>query len=129
MNKELLLPAATKEDIKRIYNSKSIKEIKSLIESKYPELLQTPVETAILEVGERVFGKKVLHMVENEESYVLVPLPNTNRQWTFDAFDYVKRFVEMYPESYPVHGVQAMVEKYIGNSGSHNYLVIKFVWY
>jgi hypothetical protein len=41
---------------------------------------------------------------DDDEVFILVPLPEVNKEWTLDAFDYVKRFVGANEGGSPVHG-------------------------
>lgn len=44
--------------------------------------------------------------------YVVVPLPNANTMWTFEVWNWVRRFVEEFPLCYPVHETYHKNDKY-----------------
>ena len=101
----------TKEQIEKI--EKKIEELQCEVEKLKDDECLTPIEIAIKNVGKFVYG----HTVEHDGMYVKVPLPESNRDWTFAAWDYVRRFCERYKGSYPTH--------YECNDNS-NYQYIKF---
>ncbi len=59
---------------------------------------------AIDKIGKFIEDDYVIKAIKiGKEWFVAVPLPNCNKEWTLEAFDYVKRFCNEYEESYPVH--------------------------
>ena len=38
-------------------------------------------------------------IVTNE--YIKIPLPSSNTEWTFEVWDFVKAFVDRFPDAYP----------------------------
>ena len=102
----------TKEQIEKI--EKKIKELQCEVEKLKADECHTSIEKAINNIGEKVFG----YPVEHDGMYVKVSLPNCNPEWTFEAWDYVRRFCERYKGSYPIH------YKHLDNS---NYQYINFI--
>ena len=102
----------TKEQIEKI--EKKIEELQCEVEKLKDEECLTPIEIAIKNVGKTVYNG---YKVEYDGNDVKIPLPDCNNNWTFEVWDYVRRFCERYKGSYPTH--------YECNDNS-NYQYIKF---
>lgn len=81
------------------------------------------IQEAVNEIGTEVYGFSV--RINEERGTIYLPTPNANRYWSLEVFDYVTRFIEAYPEAYPVHNAP---EKYrpAGLAGGNNPIVIQF---
>jgi len=111
------------------YNNSFSESHQQKLKESFPEaFILSPVEFAISKVGEYVlYSYRVRSVILKKGSYVLVPLPNANTDWTLAAFGYVERFVKKYPSSYPIHGVEAkMAIEALEISPNIDYLVICF---
>lgn len=127
-------------------------EGKKFLDKHYSKFFKSPIsiaaEEAISKIGipenskmlfnrpyanNKVVGFRYYYPEETfSRDYVLVELPNSNREWTFEVFDYIKKFVSVYKDSYPIHGEHAekVVKAYIDIDPEErldrNYLVIEF---
>ena len=141
----------TRELAIELYDQAGV-EGKKFLEKHYPKFFKSPIsidaEEAISKVGipensemlfnrpyatNKVVGFRYYNAEEAFSSdYVLVELPNANTEWTFEVFDYIKKFVSVYKDSYPIHGKRAekVVKAYIDIDPEErldrNYLVIQF---
>ena len=78
-----------------------IEELKNFVKN-YDKM--TPEEIAHYDFGRFEFGEKSEKINSwCDGKIIYIPLPNSNRAWTFAAWDYVRRFCETYPFSYPTH--------------------------
>ena len=122
---EITVSLAHLREIYRITNSS---EIKDIINTHYPKAARVSnANAAIQEVFEMYYTRFMIGRVEAVEfdgcEYVVVSLPNANTQWTLESFEYVKRFVEMHPDSYPVHNIDEHIKKL---TTMDKFLVIKY---
>ena len=101
-----------KEQIEKI--EKKIKELQCEVEKLNRYEWPTSIEKAISVIGKTVYDG---YKVEYDGNDVKIPLPDCNSCWTFEVWDYVRRFCERYKGSYPTH--------YECNDNS-NYQYIKF---
>jgi hypothetical protein len=81
------------------------------------------IQDAVNAIGKTVYNYPVV--VDEEKSRVFVPLPNANREWSLEAFDYVIAFIKAYPQSYPVHNVDKDKAPSV-LAGGNSCLVIQF---
>jgi hypothetical protein len=81
------------------------------------------IREAVEKIGKSVYNYPVV--VDEEKSRVFVPLPNANREWSLEAFEYVQRFIKAYPQSYPVHNVDKDKAPSV-LAGGNSCLVIQF---
>ena len=89
---------------------------KPIIKNNHPEcfpVTKSAIELAVEEMGDKVHG----YEVSIEDEHILVPLPNSNKEWSFAAFEWVMKFCKAYPKSYPVHR---------DNHNNADYLYIKW---
>ena len=139
----------TRELAIELYEKSGV-EGKKFFEENYPKFFSENIdaEEAISKVGipenskmlfnrpyatRKVLGFRYYNPEQTfSQDYVLVELPNANREWTFEVFDYIKKFVSVYKDSYPIHGDHAekVVKAYIDidpeERSDRNYLVIQF---
>ena len=81
-------------------------EWKSKIREKFPKIFKTDIIDMLRNAGlGSVHGFPVIEM---RCGFILIPLPNTNEEWTYAAFDLCKRICEFLQSkgntAYPVHG-------------------------
>lgn len=91
ITKEKVLNAASKCDTAR-----------QTLKILFPEAFSNSLQDAVDKIGAMV----CVCRVQTEGKYVKVPLPSANREWTLEAFDYVKRFCETYSGAYPEHDAE-----------------------
>jgi hypothetical protein len=85
-------------------------EWKEKIKSKFPVLFyKSPIEEAIEKVGTKVYG----YPVTFEGNLVKILLPNANREWSLDVFEYVQNFIKRYPSSYPRHDKHLKTDEFM----------------
>lgn len=79
-------------------------EWKQKLEKQFPEVFTNSIQSLIDVVGKQVFYGYEVYGVERgiDDGYVFIPLPNANTEWTFAAFDYVKKFCTTF-NAYPYH--------------------------
>lgn len=103
-------------------DGKKIKTSDETAENFRKEFCKISIESAIKQVGERLDfdfrGSYLFGWVVASGEFVKVPLPYLNKEWTFAAFDYVKKFCDKFPESYPIHSAE---------NDNNNWIYIKFV--
>jgi hypothetical protein len=81
-------------------------EWKKKLEEKFPEVfIKVTAREAVDKLGSDVIfpGERLSIQTVNDIEYIILPLPNANTDWTFNAFDYIKLFVAANPESFPIH--------------------------
>jgi len=85
-------------------------EWKEKIKSKFPLLFyKSDIEKAIENVGTSVYG----YPVTIEGNLVKIPLPNANREWSLEVFEYVQKFIKRYPNSYPRHDSHLKTDQFM----------------
>jgi hypothetical protein len=93
----------SKEFIQEAYWA-ACSEWKQKLKKQFPEAFATEVNDCIAEIGSHVYDYNVYGVKGGMGGYyILIPLPNANDEWTFEAFDYAKKFCSVF-EAYPVHG-------------------------
>ena len=91
------------ESFIREAHSAACKDWKRKLEMQFPEVLGTSMQSLINKIGDTVYGYMVYGVPQgNNNGLVFVPLPNANTEWTFEAFDYVKKFCCQF-DAYPDH--------------------------
>lgn len=114
--------------IREIYNAAS-SEWKKKLKEKFPGMFKSTIEKAVLSVrGGKVYDHFDVKVLLN---FILIPLPNANREWTISAFEWMKEFVEKYPYSYPIHDPESRdreLREFISSELASNnaYLIIFF---
>ena len=84
----------------------------------------TAIREAVKKIGKTVYAGYPV-VVDEEKSRIFIPLPNANREWSLEVFDYVKAFIKAYPQSYPVHNVDKDKAP-LGLAGGNTCIVIQF---
>jgi len=99
-------------------------EWKKKLKVKFPEVFKNKsIEEAVKAVGDTVHGYKV--EIVNDE-ILAIPLPNANKKWTLATFDYVKKFIKEYPNSFPIHDPRQIKRLNHGDNASYNFMYIEF---
>lgn len=83
----------------------------------------TAIQDAVNAIGKTVYNYRVV--IDEENDRIFIPLPNANREWSLEAFEYVQRFIKAYPQSYPAHNI-GRDKAPAGLVGGSNVLVIQF---
>lgn len=115
------------EFIVEAYNE-ACSEWKQKLSAKFPSLNlgRNEIEKAVEKIGKEIYPRK---SIEIEGNYVKIPLPNANTDWTFKAFEYVKKFCGEFPKSYPVFYNEKDAKEFANgfNFDYSKYLYILFV--
>jgi hypothetical protein len=105
---------------------------KRKIEDYFPEVFEVSIVDKI-HACLCTQNYKVLHKgyINSFKHYILIRLPNANKEWSYEAFDFAKQFCKMNTDFYPIHGTEAY-DVSVGyvvhcreESKVNNYLVLK----
>ena len=88
----------------KLTRSEALKKIAELEDYIQQLPKQTILEEAVESLGKNVYNvRDDSANVRIEGNYLKVPLPLANKEWTFSAWDYAKRFCQKYPDCFPEH--------------------------
>jgi hypothetical protein len=76
---------------------------KGIIKDNHPEcfpVTKSAIELAVEKAGEPSYSGC---NVKIEDDHILVKLPTANKEWSLEAFEWVMKFCNENPSSYPVH--------------------------
>jgi hypothetical protein len=66
---------------------------------KFKQKRKPSLSDAVDALGSRICGRDI----EIEKRYIKIPLPNCNKEWTFEAFEWAKDFCRIHEGCYPEH--------------------------
>ena len=94
------IPKVTPDNLKTAHQE-GCSDVKKVLENLYGKEFFEPEKNRLEEILDNFGNKVYTYPVEIKGHYIKVPVPHANSAWTFQSFDWVKRFCKKYPICYP----------------------------